>query len=37
MGKMKNAYRILNYKSEGKGHSENLDVEGRTILAWILG
>jgi hypothetical protein len=37
MGEMRNAYKILVGKPEGKNHSEDLDVDGRTILEWMLG
>jgi hypothetical protein len=36
IGEMKNAYKILVGKTEGKSHSKNLGVDGRIILAWIL-
>jgi len=32
MGEMRNAYKILVGKSEGKDHSEDLDVYGKIIL-----
>jgi hypothetical protein len=35
MGK-RNAYRILVGKPEGKDHQEDLDVDGRITLKWIL-
>jgi hypothetical protein len=31
MGRMRNAYNILARKSEGKKHSEDLSVDGKTI------
>jgi len=34
---MRNAYKILVGKAEGKYHSEDLGVGGRKILEWILG
>jgi hypothetical protein len=37
MGAMRNAYRILVGKHKGKSHSEDLRVDGRIILEWILG
>jgi hypothetical protein len=36
MGEKRNAYRILVGKPEGKNHWENQDVDGWTILKWIL-
>jgi hypothetical protein len=35
-GEMKNAYRILVGKQEGKNHWEDKDVGEWTILKWIL-
>jgi hypothetical protein len=37
IGEMRNAYNILVGKSEGNNHSEDLDVDGKIILEWILG
>jgi hypothetical protein len=37
MGDMRNTYKILVRKSEGENHSEELDVDGKIILEWILG
>jgi hypothetical protein len=37
MGEMRNAYRILVRKPEGKNHSEDLGTDGKIILEWILG
>jgi len=37
MGKMKNAYKILIGKPEVKKHSEDLGVDGKVMLEWILG
>jgi hypothetical protein len=34
MGEMRVAYKILVGKREGKGHSEDLGVDGRIILEW---
>jgi hypothetical protein len=34
-GDSRNVYRILVGKPEGKNHSEDPGVEGRTILRWI--
>jgi hypothetical protein len=34
---MRNAYNILVGKPEGKNHSEDLGVDGKIILEWILG
>jgi hypothetical protein len=36
MGERRDAYRILVGKPEGKNHLENQDVDGWTILKWIL-
>jgi hypothetical protein len=36
MEEMKNIYRILVGKPEGKDRSEDLDVDGRIILEWFL-
>jgi hypothetical protein len=36
MGERRNAYRILVGKPEGKNHLEDQDVDGWTILKWIL-
>jgi hypothetical protein len=36
MGARRNAYRILVRKPEGKNHLEDQDVDGWTILKWIL-
>jgi hypothetical protein len=36
MGEKRNAYRILVGKPEGKNQWEDQDVEGWTILKWIL-
>jgi hypothetical protein len=33
---MRNAYKTLIAKSEGRDHSETLDVDRRIILKWIL-
>jgi hypothetical protein len=37
MGEVRNAYNILVGKSEEKNHSEDLGVDGKIILEWILG
>jgi hypothetical protein len=34
---MRNAYKILVGKPEGENHSEDLCIDGRIILEWILG
>jgi hypothetical protein len=35
-GEMKNTYKILVGKYEGTGPLENLNIDGRIILKWIL-
>jgi hypothetical protein len=37
MGKMRNGYKILVGKPEGKIRLEDLGVDGKIILEWILG
>jgi hypothetical protein len=37
MGEARNTYNILVGKPEGKIHSEDLEVDGTTILEWMLG
>jgi hypothetical protein len=37
MKEMRNAYKILVGKPEGKDHEEDLGMDGRIILEWILG
>jgi hypothetical protein len=37
MGKLKNAYKILVVKPEGKRRLEDLDIDGKIILEWFLG
>jgi hypothetical protein len=37
MGEMRNAYKILVRKPEGKNHPEDLSTDGRIILKGILG
>ena len=36
MGEMRGAYGVLVGKDEGKNHLEDLDIDGRIILRWIL-
>jgi hypothetical protein len=36
MEEMRNAYKIFVGKPEGKNYSEDLGVDGRIILDWIL-
>jgi len=36
MGEMRKAYIMLVGKPEGKSHSEDLGIDGRIILEWIL-
>jgi hypothetical protein len=36
MGEIRNAYSIL-VNPKGRGHSEDLGVDGKIILEWILG
>jgi hypothetical protein len=36
MGEKRNAYRILVGKPEGKRQLEDLDIDGRIILKWML-
>jgi len=36
MGEMRNAYKIFVGKPEGKTHSENLGIDGKILLDWIL-
>jgi hypothetical protein len=36
MGEMRNAYKILVRKPEWKRQLRGLDIDGRTILKWIL-
>jgi len=36
MGKSRGVYKFCGKKPEGKNHLEDLDMEGRTILEWIL-
>jgi hypothetical protein len=36
-GKVRNAYKILVGKPEGKSHSEDLGINEKIILEWILG
>jgi hypothetical protein len=36
MGEMRNAYSILDGKPEGKDQSEDLRIDVRIILEWIL-
>jgi hypothetical protein len=37
MGRMRNAYTILVGKPEGRDHSEDLGVDEKIILEWIVG
>jgi hypothetical protein len=37
MGDMRSAYKILARKPEGKDHLEDLGIDGKFILEWILG
>jgi hypothetical protein len=37
MGEMRNAYSISVGKPDRRDHLENLDVDGKIILEWILG
>jgi hypothetical protein len=37
MGEVRGAYNILVGRPEGRNHKEDLDVDGRTTLRWILG
>jgi hypothetical protein len=37
MGKKRNAYNIFVTKPDGRDHLEDLGVDGKNILQWILG
>jgi hypothetical protein len=37
IGEIRNVYKILVGEPEEKSYSEDLDVDGRIILKWILG
>jgi hypothetical protein len=37
MGEMRNTYEVFVGKLKGKEQSENLGVDGKIILEWILG
>jgi hypothetical protein len=37
MGEVKNAYKMFNGKLNGRDHKEDLSVDGKIILEWILG
>jgi hypothetical protein len=37
MGGVRNAYKILFGNLKGRDHSEDLHVDGKIILEWILG
>jgi hypothetical protein len=37
IGELKNIYRIVIGNLRGRGHSEELEVDGEIILEWILG
>jgi hypothetical protein len=36
MGEVRNAYNILSEKLKGRDHTEDLGVDGKIILEWIL-
>jgi hypothetical protein len=36
IGEMRNAYKILVGKPEGKSHLNNVDMDGRIMSKWIL-
>jgi hypothetical protein len=36
MGQKRNKYKLLVWKSKGKKYSQDLDVDGRIILGWVL-
>jgi hypothetical protein len=36
-GEMRDVYQLLVGKAKGKCHSEDLGVDGKTILEWIVG
>jgi hypothetical protein len=36
MGKIRNTYKIVIEKMKGRDHSEDLDVDGKRILEYIL-
>jgi hypothetical protein len=37
MGEMRNSYEIWSENLKGRDNSEDLDVDGKIILEWILG
>jgi hypothetical protein len=37
MTEMRNEYKILVRKLEGRDHSEDLGVDGKMVLEWVLG
>jgi hypothetical protein len=37
LGEMRNAHNNLNGKTEGRSHLEDLGIDGKIILEWILG
>jgi hypothetical protein len=37
MGEMRNAFKVLIRKPKGRDHSEDLGIDGKIILEWILG
>jgi hypothetical protein len=37
MGEMRNTYKIIVGKSERKNHLDDLSIDGKVILKWIMG